>query len=125
MNYFKMPEGFTSLLAEHTSAPNIESRIRLGITQSAMDLWQTYWQRCFEGKHSKAIPIETPFEPYLMACHLWTTWIKERRSKWQEKAQTYVRFGRHEDALKEEFKLSQLELISKVWMQEVQKKWIV
>jgi len=100
----------------------IEVKVRSGIQEMFGAMFRVYWQRCFEGKLQQQIPKpETKHEMEALTLLL-RSFTNERACEWREILDKCHRFGRDEDAQKEEWKLDHLQILTRVFNELVGKK---
>jgi hypothetical protein len=116
MNKTKAIEIFNLLTPDpEMEKSSVENRIRSGVNKMLASMWKVYWERCFEGNKAEVITIDESLSSIEAAKKLWLDFVVAEKEKWQIHAGKLTKFGRTDDAAKENLKIDQLEKLVKVW----------
>ncbi len=119
----KAQEIFKLLLPEQeTEKASIEDRIRSGVNKMLASMWKVYWERCFENKKTEVISIDENLSKIDATKKLWLEFVEAEKNRWQEHAEKLTKFGRIDDATKENIKIDQLEKLVKIWHEKISEK---
>ena len=99
---------------------SIENRIRSGVCKMLATMWREYWMCCFEGRRKDIIKPPEDMKPLEATKKLWLDFVDNERQRWTLHLDKLSKFGRKDDAQKEQLKITQLEKLVLIWKQKVE-----
>lgn len=120
MNKEKATEIYEALLHDVKENDAIENRIRFGVCKMLATMWREYYACCFEGRRKETIKPPEDLNPLDATKKLWHDFVDNEKHRWTVQLDKLGKFGRKDDAHKEQIKITQLERLVLIWNQKVE-----